>query len=477
MEIKLNIKDIKWLFLIEIGLIELAIFFPVIVIPAFLGLLLFVFMAFSPINNIAIILLLLIFNDVFPGIALGAFSISPIQIVILIAYFHWIVGFFLGEKLDFSIFKTYLFYLIILFLGFCILSVRVATHKIESIRFLRDMFFWMAFGVYTIYHIRSFSDLDKIFNFLIYVAALASLLGLLQFIFKFDYFVLVPGRWKINKITEEFFRVNGTFVDPNFLGNFLIAPLIIIITRIIVNHDYRKIFWGIFIFFILILTNSRGALLAFILGLLLLLFIVFKKHQNFSKIMISSVVVVVFLFSLFLVLPKDLYVRFLPNFKELDWAILVRIMYLYISYNVIIANPVWGVGIHNFQLIFRKYTPKIIWESLTLGETRGVLQGGGYNHNTFLTVWAETGVFNFLIFVLFNFLALRLAFKIWQSQNINLEHRSALLAICIAFIAINIQLLTITYFSYHYFLFLFLLIIVHKFSTMEWKIPSQGLLK
>ncbi len=445
------------LLLLEVIVIQLGIIYPKVIIPAVLAILVFVVMSISPLLNIAIMVLFLSIADIFPGIPLGAFSVSPMQILIFVAYFHWFLRLVYGEKSDFSIFKNKFFYLIVAFFLLSAFSLRVATSITASIRFLRDMLFWMMFGFYAVYHMRTFENFKKVLDYFIYAAVLVGVLGVIQVVFKINYFVLVPGRWMI-KEGGEFFRLNATFRDPNFLGNFLVGPFLFGLTQMVIAHDFKKWPSMVFLFFILILTNSRGAMLSVLVTVALLLFIVFRHHKHFVRIVLSLLFTVLGLASLFYVLPKYYYQRLLPNFYSVDWAIIIRIMYLYITYNVIVANPLWGIGLNNFPIVFRKYTPDVIWQSLTLGNTPGVLQGGGYNHNTFLTIWAETGVFNFLLFIIMLLFALQFAFKIWNVQELQIEKKSVLIGCIMALMAISVQLLTITNLSYHFYFFLFTLI-------------------
>ncbi len=452
------------LLLLEVIVIQLGIIYPKVIIPAVLAILVFVVMSISPLLNIAIMVLFLSIADIFPGIPLGAFSVSPMQILIFIAYFHWFLRLVYGEKSDFSIFKNKFFYLIIAFFLLSAFSLRVATSITASVRFLRDMLFWMMFGFYAVYHMRTFENFKKVLDYFIYAAVVVGVLSVLQFLFKINYYVLVPGRWMI-KGGSEFFRINATFRDPNLLGNFLVGPFLLGLTQMIVMRDFKKWPSMVFLFFILVLTNSRGAVLSVLLALGLLLFIVFRTHKNFGRIAWSFVLSLLGLSVLFYVLPEYYYQRLLPNFYSVDWAVIIRIMYLYITYNIIVAHPIWGIGLNNFPVVFKKYTPDIIWKSLTLGETPGVLQGGGYNHNTYLTIWAETGIINFLLFILMLFLALRLAFQIWSLEKLPIDQKSVLIGCVMALMAISIQLLTITNLTYHFYFFLFTMIpIMHIYK-------------
>lgn len=105
-----------------------------------------------------------------------------------------------------------------------------------------------------------------------------AVLGLLQFIFIPDMSFLAPLGWD-----PHYFRAVSTFLDPNFLGAFLVLTLLLI-------KNNRLLF--ILVYLALLTTFSRGAYLTFLTGFLAFSFI--KKSVKLA-------LVTVLLFSLLMI--------------------------------------------------------------------------------------------------------------------------------------------------------------------------------
>lgn len=440
-----------FLLLTEMVLIVLSIIFnqlvPALVLLAFL----FVIMGIDPRFNILLLIIVMGIHEALPGISLGNFSIAPMHILLFISYLYLIIEIVTSGKFDISIFKNIFFYLLIAFILICTMSIFVAADKIQSLRYLRNIISWTLFSFYITYYIKSFNILKKIVEYWIYMAFAVSLLGILQLIFNIDYLVFTDTWWTVPR-GDLFFRINSTFRDPNMLGNFLIAPLLISLSTVLISKNKNMIFFTIFIFITILFTNSRGAALASIFGILMIYGIGFWGIKHLARIG-KSLISIITVFALFIYfLPHSAYERFLPSAFKIDWANLTRLFYIYISIKMIGANFFWGVGINNFPVVFRKYTPEAIWESLTQGYAKGVLHGGGYSHNTFLTIWAETGVLNVIVITFFILLTIKLAVIIKRNNSIADKQKGIYLGLIVGLWAVLIHDLTITYLTYHTFL-------------------------
>jgi len=456
------------LLLLEIIIVELAILFPLYIPSLIIAGLLFFIMAFNPFFNIFLMIFYLVLQYPIPGFSFGPVSIAPMQVMIAIAYFYFILDLIFKGQNDFYKFRTPFFYWLIAFTVIAFLSVFWASSKLESLRYLRDLSFWLLFAFYVVYHLRTFTDVKKILDYWIYAAVFAAVLAFLQLIFRIDYFMFIPNhRWFV-PTGRFFFRLNGTFEDPNFLGNFLIAPLVISLSRIVFYKEKKQIGYSLVMFIAVLLTNSRGALLAIIFAMLFILSFSFLKKGERKKIFLSAFGIIAVFILIGLLLPFSTIKRFMPDVYKVDWASIYRLLYMYIAIQTIKANFWLGVGINNFPVVFKQYTPDAIWQALTLGGTKGVLQGGGYTHNTLLTVWSETGIFNFLLIVFFVFLAIKLLLKLNKQWNKGRNEAGLYIGIIIALFAVLLQLLTINYLSYHVFMIVFLLIFIHsKFRGKE----------
>ena len=194
--------------------------------------------------------------------------------------------------------------------------------------------------------------------------------------------------------------------------------------------------------------------------MLIIALVLFKQGES-KKFIFYSLGVLGVLGLIFYFLPFSIIKRFIPDAYDVDWAAIYRLLYMYISIKMIQANFLLGVGINNFPVVFKKYTPDAIWQSLTLGGTKGVLQGGGYSHNTLLTIWSETGIFNVLIIAFFIFLSIRLLIDLRKFWSQGWDEAGVYMGIIIALYGLLFHLLTISYLTYHVFLCMLLLIFIH----------------
>ncbi len=150
------------------------------------------------------------------------------------------------------------------------------------------------------------------------VSALAmSILALVQFVagvyFSRDFTLLCPGC-----VAGQFAfpRPNVFTIEPQFFGNILLAPALILIAQNFAKgrelFSPRAFFWvEFFVFLALFLTLSRGAIFAFCLGALATLAFNFRE---FSRIFsLAILVVLAFLGALFL---QSFGAEMNPNFHE-----------------------------------------------------------------------------------------------------------------------------------------------------------------
>ncbi len=453
----------KSILLLELLLVLLVTLYFKVTSLLILGLLLVVLLGVHPFINIFVLIFMMAFREITPGISIGAFSIAPIQLVVLISVFYVIVDVVTGEQFHIPFRNNIFFRLILIFYFICFLSVFQATDKRESIRFLRDLFFFLLVAFYIVSFIRTEGDLKKVVDYWIFSAVVVSVLGIVQLMFNLDYYSLLQleHRWRIPQ-DAIFFRINSTFRDPNFLANFLLFPLLMLISELNFTGSRKRVFYLVIIFTAFMMTASRGAILSFIMGLFLI-----YSWKYWGKVLLLRIVKFALLLGVIGVLvvklfPHVIFERFFISQNNVDWSSIYRLFYLYIGVKVIMANFWFGVGINNFPIVFKKYTPEVIWLSLTQGGQENVLHGGGYAHNTLLTIWAETGVFNFVTIVVFVVYLARFLMQIRKEAILTDEQKALYVGIIVGFAAIGLHILTLTYLTYHIFLNVGLIIVSYS---------------
>lgn len=206
-------------------------------------------------------------------------------------------------------------------------------------------------------------------------------------------------------------------LSPNYLAMFLSPILIIGFVKIREKIALKKSFWWLasaclIILIALYLTGSRGAIVAVGAGLLVLLYDLTAK-SSYKKVGRWTLVI------LAIILLSATAWFFRPDFTDHARKATSSNIRYYIwstSVEMIRKNPIWGVGLSNYQPYFKELTktrvnyPEFIApQALTA-------------HNLYLQFYLTTGIFGLLVF-----LALVASSHFWQLKN--LAPSAALLAI------------------------------------------------
>lgn len=201
----------------------------------------------------------------------------------------------------------------------------------------------------------------------------------------------LPGLAKISKDGATFVRPYGTFLHPNILAGVLAVNFFLL--------RYLKLRWAwiIRIIFLcgLILTFSRSAWIAFLMGLIGYIF--FLRPKVHAK---QRGIELIILGSLGAILLPFLWFRW-ENLL-IDPAINDRLELLKSALAMIWAHP-WGVGLSHFTLMLPQFsaTPLAPWEMQPV-------------HNVFVLVAAETGILGGLCFT--SAIGLFL-YQLWQRRS------------------------------------------------------------
>ena len=193
-------------------------------------------------------------------------------------------------------------------------------------------------------------------------------------------------------------RVTGPFKTYGMLASYLIIliPFVVLLGLRLRNFDKR---WGIwyyclaiipFLIYILLLTRTRGAFLAFIGGLFI--FLVYRKMWAGILLSVSAVALLVF------ILPRSMLVHLDAQNKE--QSITERYYLWERAIDVIKAKPWQGTGINTYAAAHAKYDRRKSWRVKNY-----------YAHNGYLQIAAETGVPSLMFFLLFIFSTIHRSFK------------------------------------------------------------------
>lgn len=224
---------------------------------------------------------------------------------------------------------------------------------------------------------------NKIIKAVALSAIIISILAIYQYFFGFKHLLNYIHKMKIdNPFALDYIerkRVFFPFASPNILAGYLILciPLLLI-----TKNRYRLLFLSILLW-TLFLTKSIGASLSLFLGMMVCLFL--KEKPVIKKIMLLVALAGCFIFILMINRQTSIKGHTLPFF-----SLNQRLEYWGETFKIIKERP-FGIGLGNFDLPLSRYA-----------------------HNSYLQLWAETGIlglFSFLWLVVWIFRFQRRALK------------------------------------------------------------------
>lgn len=219
--------------------------------------------------------------------------------------------------------------------------------------------------------------------YMVFISAVTlSILGFIQLILFPDFSFMAQYGWDPHQG-----RLLSTWYDPNFLGGFLGLSAIIILSRILVfleenkSWDYKnKILlssWMIglgTVFIALMLTYSRSALLAFLIGVTIVTLLVSRR----------TFVLVLIILSLIVISNPRLQTR-IQGAIQVDVTASLRIQSWLDTLDDIERNPIWGIGYNTV-----KYQTTVPSE----------LNSASGRDSSLLTLWLTGGIIGLGVFIL-----------------------------------------------------------------------------
>ncbi len=215
-------------------------------------------------------------------------------------------------------------------------------------------------------------------------------------------------------------RAHGTFAQPNPYGGYLalVLPVALAAALAAPHPRLRLLAWGVTMALAvgILLSLSRGAWLG-ALAAVSVVWLLESQRSRLHAIALAYVGLTATLAALVLgIVPEAILARVTDLFvfgtrlaQELragpnadNWAILERVSQWYAGWQMFADNPILGVGIGNYPKAYETYA------------LPGWPTGVGHAHNYYLNLAAEGGLVTFAAFILFLFLAWRLAAVTWR---------------------------------------------------------------
>jgi putative inorganic carbon (hco3(-)) transporter len=199
------------------------------------------------------------------------------------------------------------------------------------------------------------------------------------------------------------FRVGGSIGSPNNAGAFF-AFMTVMAVAVFLQHADRNlrrlalltILGGLIC---LLLTFSRGAWIAFVCGMIILLAVHFRAKRRSILVAFG---IVAGLAATVVAGSEQVRSRIFADDRGAAYA---RIPLMKMAGQVIGDHPVFGVGMNNYPVVVNQYARTFAGEWVSSV------------HNKYLLVWAETGTLGFIAFVCFVGGTLHSAWKSWKSSD------------------------------------------------------------
>lgn len=267
--------------------------------------------------------------------------------------------------------------------------------------FLYDQFWVFTSYILLFYLFRWSYDKEQekkiLFNRTIYLiwcfCLLQSLVALLQ---NFDF---------INS-DNRYFKTLGTFINPNFLGVYMVVGLLVLLYQILVIKEKRVLIKAALLFsffcmmYVLFLTESRASWVSLIMGFLTLLFTsrnsvsFFKANKKKTIILFAIIsIAVLAVLSLLYQLNKD----------SVDGRALIRKIAVF----DIQKNPFFGNGIFNFDGVYNNSKANYFIENHRPWKEMKVADYVSNALNDYIQIIFEIGLLGFVLICMLLFIIIR----------------------------------------------------------------------
>lgn len=217
----------------------------------------------------------------------------------------------------------------------------------------------------------------------------------------------ISGTAVVEAASGRWLRAYGGLDHPNILGGVLAVSLILVAyllakrKKLAAQRDYTSIVLFFFYFISLLalfFTFSRAAWLALSIGLLFMLLGLVREKEKIATRRLLAIIFFSFSFLIIVAYPYRslLSTRFSDDSRLERKSIVERQSYIAQSWELIKDNPLFGVGAGNYTLALAKSEPNRIsvWDYQPV-------------HNSFLLLFAESGIFAMICAFGFFFLAIQ----------------------------------------------------------------------
>lgn len=200
--------------------------------------------------------------------------------------------------------------------------------------------------------------------------------------------------------TNVLMRTQGIYSNVNAMGGMIVISFVILLSLLISGYvkKYNKYIIIILMLNILglIFNNSRSTMVGIIFGCLTILFFFNRKYFFTFLIIIGVLVIIIF--------SNEQFSQIFSFYFRLERGITGRDNFWDMALRMFGDNWIFGVGPGGYKYQMYKYLPVMIgsWHELTIYTYYDITEIG-LQHNIYLFILSDLGIFGLLIFSLFFF--------------------------------------------------------------------------
>lgn len=212
----------------------------------------------------------------------------------------------------------------------------------------------------------------------LYSGIILAILGILQLIFVPNLGFLEYQRWD-----PHYFRIVSTFLDPNFLGGYMVLSLLLLYA-FPYSTKITQLF-NFLLFFSLLTTFSRGAFLVFIGGFLTLSFL----QRSWKTAIIITIAAIMFaasftLYRIAIANPRNIDREQSAQYRITSWQQGLLIWQ---------ESPLFGIGYNAYRFALREYN--------IADQQMITSRGATSNDSSIVHILSTTGIIGSILYLLF----------------------------------------------------------------------------
>ncbi len=245
-----------------------------------------------------------------------------------------------------------------------------------------------------------------------------------------------------------FTRYPGPMFDPQAFGQALCVLTLFCVQDVIHSRSLSSLVLAFFGVFSLVLTASRAPMIAFLVGLLLLIFLNKRSHLGLMLIVLTALIALSAIVS---IMPSHTLGRILDTTADAE----IRLNIWQRSLPIFRDSPLAGIGWDNYATVIAHYDPEAYWIT---AEGQQVFD---QPESTYIKVLVETGLVGSAVFLALLIASLRRYINCLKSlSNYAPPTRQLLLSSFVALVALLISFSTVYTLEDHRLLILFALLLV-----------------